>query len=222
LNKSILKVLKITLPIVLGVFLIWYSLSKLSFQELLQYFKTADYTYIILGVFFGLLSHLSRAYRWQFLLDPLGYKVKFGNSVMAVFAAYLINYTIPRAGEVARATILTNYEDVPFDKGFGTIVAERIADLLVMMGIIIITLFFQFDFIYNLLAEKFDPLKIGLGITILVFLGLFFVLIIKKSQSKIALKIKSFAYVLRYYIFSFRIKRHTFWCSTYRFYPSKF
>ena len=55
---------------------------------------------------------------------------------MAVFAAYLINYTIPRAGEVARASIVSNYEDVPFEKGFGTIVAERIADMVVMAGII--------------------------------------------------------------------------------------
>ena len=83
------------------------------------YVKKADYTWILLGMFLGLLSHLSRAYRWLFQLEPMGYKVKFGNSVMAVFATYLINYTIPRAGEVARASILTNYEDVPFEKAFG-------------------------------------------------------------------------------------------------------
>ena len=116
------------LPILLGVFLIWYSLSKISLTGLLQHFKEANYWYILLGVIFGLLSHFSRAYRWLFMLEPMGYKVKLGNSIMAVFAAYLINYTIPRAGEVARATILTNYENVPFQKGFGTIVAERVAD----------------------------------------------------------------------------------------------
>lgn len=176
----------------LGVFLIWYSLSKLSFQELLGYFKTADYTYIVVGVFLGLLSHLSRAYRWLFMLEPLGYKIKLGNSIMAVFATYLINYTIPRAGEVARATVLTNYEGVPFEKGFGTIVAERIADLIVMLLIIVITLFLEFDFIYNFLTEKFNPTKIILALTILTILGLFFVFYIKKSTSKIAVKIKTF------------------------------
>ena len=140
--------------------MVWYSLSKVSIEELMVYVKKADYTWILLGMFLGLLSHLSRAYRWLFQLEPMGYKVKFGNSVMAVFATYLINYTIPRAGEVARASILTNYEDVPFEKAFGTIVAERIADLIVMLGIIGITLFLQFDFIYGFLIEKFDPIKI--------------------------------------------------------------
>ena len=151
MSQNTKRILKITLPLLLGVFLVWYSLSKVSID---------DYTWIVLGVFLGVLSHISRAYRWLFMLEPMGYKIKFGNSLMAVFATYLINYTIPRAGEVARASILTNYEEVPFEKGFGTIVAERIADLLVMLGIIVMTLFLQFDFIFGFLIEKFNPFKI--------------------------------------------------------------
>jgi uncharacterized protein (TIRG00374 family) len=192
LNKKLKNTLKITLPLLLGVFLVWYSLSQISIKELLEYFRKADYTYILLGMFFGLLSHLSRAYRWQFQLEPMGYKIKLGNSIMAVFATYLINYTIPRAGEVARASILTNYEDVPFEKGFGTIVAERIADMLVMLGIIVVTLFLQFDFIYGFLVEKFDPFKIVIALLVVFILILFFLRFINRSNSKIALKIKHF------------------------------
>ena len=193
MNKQAKNILKITLPLLLGVFLVWYSLSKVSISKIVEYAQNADYTYIILGVFLGLLSHLSRSYRWIFMLEPMGYKIKFGNSVMAVFATYLINYTIPRAGEVARASILTNYEGVPFEKGFGTIVAERIADMLVMLGIIAITLFLQFDFIYSFLAEKFNPVKIGIALALFVFLGLLFLRLIKRSKSKLALKIRNFA-----------------------------
>lgn len=192
MNKSSLKILKILLPIVLGIFLIWYSLSKVSIQELVEHFKTANYFYIFLGVFLGLLSHLSRAYRWLFQLEPLGYKVKLGNSVMAVFATYLINYTIPRAGEVARASILTNYEGVPFEKAFGTIVAERVADVIIMLLIIAITLFLEFDFIFNFFVERFNVYKLIIGFLLLLTLGFFFVFYIKKSTSKIALKIKTF------------------------------
>lgn len=172
--------------------MVWYSLSKVSVEELLVYAKNANYTWIVLGMFLGLLSHLSRAYRWRFQLEPMGYKIKLGNSIMAVFVTYLINYTIPRAGEVARASLLTNYEDVPFEKGFGTIVAERIADMLVMLGIITITLFLEFDFIYNFLIEKFNPIKITMALVVFVVLMIFFFTYIKRSRSKIALKIKAF------------------------------
>ena len=111
---------------------------------------------------------------------------------MAVFATYLINYTIPRAGEVARASILTNYEGVPFEKGFGTIVAERIADMIVMLLIISVTLFLQFDFIYQFFVEKFNPQTVIIGSVGFIALFLLFSFLIKRSNSSLALKIKKF------------------------------
>ncbi len=189
---NIKKTLKIILPLVLGGFLVWYSISKISIDVLISYFKEANYSWIFLGLFFGILSHLSRAYRWKFMLEPIGFKPKFTNSVLAVLVGYLVNLALPRAGEVSRALVLTNYEDVPFEKGFGTIVAERIADLIMMLCIILITLFVQFDFIYELLTKNFDPIKIGIGLVVL-FIGFFiFTSFVKKATSGILLKIKTF------------------------------
>ena len=192
MNKNTAKFLKIVLPLLLGILLVWYSLSNISVEELITYFKNADYFYISLGLFFGLLSHLSRAYRWKFMIEPLGYTLRLPNSIMAVFATYLVNYTIPRAGEITRATILTNYEGVPFEKGFGTIVAERIADMLVMIGIISITLFLEFEFIYQFFAERFEPQKIIFGLIFALVLLTFLFLFLKRSQSGIAIKVRSF------------------------------
>lgn len=192
MNLTLKKTLSIGIPLLLGVFLVWYSLSRISITELMVYFKNADYGWIFLALLFGLLSHISRAYRWRFQLEPMGYHVKFGNSLMAVFATYLINYTIPRSGEVARATILTNYEGVPFEKGFGTIIAERIADMMVMLLIIGVTLILQFDFIFAFLTEKFSLTKILIGLGALVLVFLIFTSFVKRSESKFALKVKGF------------------------------
>jgi uncharacterized protein (TIRG00374 family) len=189
---SIKKKLKFILPLFFGGFLVWYSISKISIDILIGYFKEANYSWIFLGLFFGVLSHLSRAYRWKFMLDPLGFKPKFTNSVLAVLVGYLVNLAIPRAGEASRALVLTNYEDVPFEKGFGTIVAERIADLIMMLCIILITLFVQFDFIYELLNKNFNPIKISISLAILI-IG-FYILssFVKKATSGFLLKIKTF------------------------------
>lgn len=192
MNIKTARFLKIVLPLLLGVLLVWYSLSKISVEELITYFKNADYFYIGLGLFFGLLSHLSRAYRWKFMIEPLGYTLRLPNSVMAVFATYLVNYTIPRAGEITRATILANYEGVPFEKGFGTIVAERIADMLVMLGIISITLFLEFDFIYQFFSERFEPQKLIFGSIFGVVLIALLLIFIRNSQSKLAVKARAF------------------------------
>ncbi|MDE0536086.1 lysylphosphatidylglycerol synthase transmembrane domain-containing protein [Tenacibaculum sp. L6] len=192
MSLSVKKITKILLPLILGGFLVWYSLSKISIETLVQYFKNAKYSWIALGLFFGILSHLSRAYRWKFLLEPMGYKPNFGNSTMAVLVAYLVNYAVPRAGEVSRAAVMTNYEKIPFEKGFGTIVAERMADLLMMLSIVAITLFVQFDFIYQLLTENFNPIKSGILLAGLVLFFVVFTRFVKKAQSGIGLKIKNF------------------------------
>jgi uncharacterized protein (TIRG00374 family) len=192
LNNTVKKSLKIILPLAFGGFLVWYSLSSISISTLVSYFQNANYWWISLGLFFGVLSHLSRAYRWKFMLEPIGYKPKFTNSVLAVLVGYLVNLAIPRAGEVSRALVLTNYEDVPFEKGFGTIVAERIADLIMMLCIILITLFVQFDFISDLLTKNFDPTKIIIILVGLIIGFYIFTQYIKKAKKGIALKIKTF------------------------------
>ncbi|WP_422106932.1 lysylphosphatidylglycerol synthase transmembrane domain-containing protein [Winogradskyella sp.] len=202
------SILKVVLPLLLGVALVWYSLSQISVSKLVQYFKDANYLWIALGVSFGVLSHASRAFRWLFMAEPLGYKPKFINSFMAVYSAYLINFTIPRAGEVARASILTNYEEVPFDKGFGTIIAERVADTIMLLIIIGIALVLEFEYIYKFFIDKFNTttLIIGAATLALVILGIYF--FIKRNTSKFAVKVKNFVNGLIEGAFSiFRMKK---------------
>lgn len=192
MNSKLKTILKLALPLLLGVVLVWYSLSKISIGELISHFKKANYFWIALGIIFGFFSHLSRAYRWKFLLEPLGYHPKMPNRLMAVFAGYLVNFTIPRAGEVTRATVLTNYESVPFEKGFGTIVSERVADLVVLLLIILVTLFLEFEFIYNFFINKFDTVKVLSAAGLLVVLASGMIIYFKNGKSQFAIKVRAF------------------------------
>ncbi|NRD19060.1 flippase-like domain-containing protein [Winogradskyella eckloniae] len=202
------SILKVVVPLLLGVGLVWYSLSKISIPTLVQYFKDANYFWIILGVVLGILSHMSRAYRWLFMAEPLGYKPKFANSFMAVYSAYLINFTIPRAGEIARASILVNYEGIPFDKGFGSIVAERIADTIMLLVIIAIAFFLEFEFIFNFFTSKFNPKMLFVLGVVLLLVGFVVFMFIRKSRGKIALKVKAFVAGLIEGVFSiFKMKK---------------
>ena len=192
MDFKIKKTLKIIIPLLFGGGLVWYLFTIIPPKTLLEYFKNANYWWIALGLFFGILSHLSRAYRWKFMLEPLGYKPRFINSTLAVLIGYFVNLAIPRAGEVSRATVMTNYEGIPFEKGFGTIVAERIADLIMMFLIIGITLLIQFDFIIKLLTKNVDPIKIGVILIVLVGVAFLFYSYVRKSTNGIGLKIKTF------------------------------
>lgn len=194
---SVKSVLKKTIPLALGVFLIWISLSKLTPEDIESVktsFKTANYWWVLLSLTLGVLSHFSRAYRWKFMLEPLGYKPKFLNSAMAVIIAYLVNLGIPRAGELSRAAVLAEYEDVPFEKGFGTIVAERVADLIMYAFFILLAFFAQYELIKNELSKKLpdNPLYTTIAL-IAISIGVFvFLKWLKKSKKDSVIKLRTF------------------------------
>ena len=181
----------------LGVFLIWISLSKLTPEDIESVktsFKTANYWWVLLSLVLGVLSHFSRAYRWKFMLEPLGYKPKFLNSAMAVIIAYLVNLGIPRAGELSRAAALAEYEDVPFEKGFGTIVAERVADLVMYALFILLAFFAQYDLIKTELSKKLpeNPVYTVVALIILAAIGYLFLKWLKNSEKESVVKLKTF------------------------------
>jgi hypothetical protein len=178
----------------LGVFLVWYSISKLSpsdIESIKTSFKTANYWWVLISLVLGILSHLSRAYRWQFLLEPLGYKPRFANSVMSVLIAYLLNLVIPRSGEFARAASVNKYENIPFEKAFGTIVAERVADAIILLFIIGIAFFFQTELISSYIFKEDTSSSIYSKIVIFIVLpvlGVFCYRILKKSRNPFIVK----------------------------------
>lgn len=185
--------LKNLLPIFIGVFCIYYSFKDISFSEFKEYFTKINYLWVFVGIFLGALSHISRSYRWKFLIEPLGYKLGFINSVLTVFSAYLINYTVPRAGDIARGTMISKYENIPFEKAIGTIVAERAVDVLCILIIILIGLIKEFDKISNKLIDfveesDFSTVILSVLIAVIVTATVYFVI----KRFKFYKKIKSF------------------------------
>ena len=194
--KKLYHNLKIIFPPFLGIFFIYLSVVMTSDEErklIISYIINADLKYIISAIVFGILSHLSRAFRWKFLLNPLGYYPRFINSILAVLVSYIANLGIPRSGEILRATTLSNYEKIPFEKLFGTIIAERLIDFIILLSLIFLTLSLQFESIWQILREKtFDLQKLIAVIFILslIFFGL--KKFLGKNNSKILTKIKAF------------------------------
>ncbi len=180
----------------MGVFLVWYWYSSTAVQEREQiffYIKEADLFWVGVSIFLGILGHISRAVRWNYLLQPLGYAPKLSNNVFIILMAYLANLGIPRTGEILRATALTTYEKVPFEKGIGTIITERVVDVIMLFAIILITLFLQTDIILGFFENVGIPLNkilLLIGSGVLMLTG--FLLFIKKSSHDFAVKIKKF------------------------------
>jgi len=146
MQKRLVSILKYGFFLGLGIFLVWWSLHKMSdeeYQQFLTSLKTANY-YLMIPVFFILTaSHISRAIRWKILVKSLGYNPRLSNTFCAVMVGYLANFAFPRLGEVLKCTILSKYEKVPADKLVGTILVERAVDVLSFFIVIVISFLTQ-------------------------------------------------------------------------------
>ncbi|WP_298155099.1 lysylphosphatidylglycerol synthase transmembrane domain-containing protein [Flavobacterium sp.] len=183
MKSRLTKWLSITLPLLLGVILIVYTYDKFTaaqLKEIKTHFRRADYFYIIISLIISTLGCASRAYRWKFSLEHMGYKSSFANNFMAISVGYLMNLSIPRSGEFSRALLIKKYDNIPFDKGFGSIVAERIVDSIVLLFLMILTVFVQFEAVKKFVLDKIPLqqtiwlLAIGTLLTIIALLLYFY------------------------------------------------
>lgn len=136
MSKRIKNILKYSLFIGLAVLLLWLAFRNTDPQKLISDLKTANYWWVLLAILMGYSAVMSRGYRWLILLEPMGYKPKLWNSIHSVAVLYIVNLAVPRAGEIARCTSLNQVENIPVDKLFGTVIVERLVDLL-MFGAIV-------------------------------------------------------------------------------------
>jgi len=188
------------LPLGLGVYLIWHiynSFTPEQLSETKKYFSEANYSIVFLSVIFSVLSHVSRSYRWNFMLDSLGYHPKLANNFMAISVAYLMNIFIPKSGEVSRGIILDKYEGVPFEKGFGTIISERIVDLIFLLAFTIIALILKFDVLSKYLSENIPTSTVYILLVGMVTFSILMLLFLKYSKSKTNLKLRGFVFGLK-------------------------
>ena len=194
MKKQIRKWLTVLIPLLIGIGIIYYQYTTLTAEEIDKIkisFEKANYYFILLSLVIACLGYWSRAYRWKFALNHLGYETKFSNNFFTVCVSYLVNLTVPRSGEISRAALLKKYENVPFDKAFGTIVAERIVDLLIFFLFVFIGFVSQFDKIYQFLLSEnvsFQSLIITAIVGVFLFFG--FILIWIYAEWQIILKLK--------------------------------
>ncbi len=194
MKKQIGKWLTVLIPLLIGIGIIYYQFTTLTSDEIQKIkisFEKANYYYILLSLAIACVGYWSRAYRWKFALNHLGYQTKFSNNFFTVCVSYLVNLTVPRSGEISRAALLKKYEDVPFDKAFGTIVAERIVDLLIFFLFVFIGFVSQFDKIYQFLLSQDVSLQsliiTGCAGILMLFI---FILIWIYAEWQIILKLK--------------------------------
>ncbi|MCX2740498.1 lysylphosphatidylglycerol synthase transmembrane domain-containing protein [Pontibacter anaerobius] len=196
MNK-LLSFLKYVLLLGVSAFLMWYALKELDFQRMWAEFQSADYAWVLVSVVMGVLAYLSRALRWQMQIRPTGYNPPLANTYNAMMLGYLANLVLPRMGEVVRCSMLRRSDNLPLNTGFGTVIAERIIDMVMLLVVVGLTFLVEFgrirDFFLSLFTDKYTNLEQSISplywafwvilvlVVVLLFVGLRYLSLLRKN-----------------------------------------
>ncbi len=145
MKKTIIKILKFLIFFTLGIFIFWLIYKDQDIHHIKSVLKNeVNYFWVFISLFIGLISHISRTLRWGLMIEPIARKPKFANTFMAVMIGYLMNLALPRMGEISRCGVLARYEKISFSRLFGTVVAERLIDIISLLVLLMIVIVAQF------------------------------------------------------------------------------
>lgn len=162
MKKHLGTAVKFILSLGIGLLIVWFTFSRLSDEDravMRSAFANANYWWLLLGALLNVSSNFFRAERWRMLLKPLGFRPHFLNTFLSIIVMYFANLLFPRLGEVLRCEILRRYEKIPLDKSIGTMVTERVVDVLSLLVVGGILILFEKERFYQSYAETQEKLK---------------------------------------------------------------
>ncbi|MTI37941.1 lysylphosphatidylglycerol synthase transmembrane domain-containing protein [Fulvivirga lutimaris] len=201
MSNKIKNFFKYAIMLSVTALLLWISFENIEVAEgaskvdyLLNVWSSANKSFLILSGLVAVLSHLIRAQRWKLLLNPIGYELTLKQGFLSVMIGYFINLAIPRGGEVSRCYNLYRLNKTPVDVSLGTVVAERVIDLIFLIILIAISFFIQLDsLILFFKSEEVQELTnqegsgnmitiMIAGILFLAAMGLIFLFLLKRKK----------------------------------------
>ncbi|NUO03179.1 MAG: flippase-like domain-containing protein [Saprospiraceae bacterium] len=181
MNKTLLNLLKFLLFLSIGAGILYYVYVKQDaayredcllkeipvedcslIQKVISDFGIVNYWWILLVIIAFAISNISRAIRWNMLLGALGYRPRLINGFFTIMLGYFANLGLPRAGEVIRAGTMARYERIPAEKALGTVVADRVVDVISILVMSALALLIEFDKLMELMGPYFQNFWIKL------------------------------------------------------------
>lgn len=179
--KKLKSILGFVVPLLLSVALLYYIYSEENWDEQISYIKNANFFWLFLPIGVALVSNFFRALRWKMLIKASGMDVTVTNAFLAVLVGYFANFLLPRAGEVARCGVLKKYSNLSFTTVLGTVVTERIFDVIMTLIIMALAFVLEFGMLSSLVEDADLPSKLMTIITnpfVIVILLIFAVMLV--------------------------------------------
>lgn len=189
---SLVKLIRYLIYLTLGILLFYLAFKGQDLNKMISDLQKANFKWIIISIIISLIAHFLRAYRWNLMIGSLGHGTpSILNTFHAVIMGYLANLAFPRMGELARCTVINKSDRIPVTKLLGTVIAERVADLLMLGLIFLLAILLEFKLLSGFLNEHVlsklsgrigDIILVISGLILLSVITIFFLIMIKKKN----------------------------------------
>ena len=153
MKQKFVKTLQFVFFLLLALVLLYFAFRGIDLNEMMLQIRQADYRWVALSLVFSILALVFRSFRWRLLIEPLDEHPRLINIFHAINVGYLANFVFPRIGEITRCGILYRTDRIPVDRLFGTVIVERIFDILMSALMLLIVLLLQYDVMGNFIME---------------------------------------------------------------------
>lgn len=209
MSKGILSFIKIAFSIGIAGVLLYHVFKTIEWGEFWEQAMSVDYTWVIVSIVLSIVAYVARAYRWNILLQPLGYNLKTSRTTLAVLIGYLANLALPRLGEITRCGVLNRNDKVPVSTALGSVVTERIMDMVVLLLLILFSLISESSRLASFLQAAYKDLNIPGYVPVIILLvgiiGIIGLILFVRNQDKLKGKI---ARLLKDFVAGFLSLRH--------------
>src|SRR5215204_2298689 len=160
MKKKLINILKYVLLLVVAAALLLYALKGMDIKKIMHQIFSANIFWVSVSGVISIIAFVVRAHRWNLLIEPMGYSPALKNTTYSVMVGYFANLALPRLGEVSRCGALSKVESIPFNKLLGTVIIERIIDVLSLLVCILLAAAIEYKRLGNFFSEKiFAPLN---------------------------------------------------------------
>ncbi len=160
MSKKISFFLQVFIGTSIAIVLLYFVFRNIEWVDFWQRAKKTNYSWVFFSIAISLATFIVRAYRWNILLEPLGFKLKTSRTTLAVIIGYLANMALPRLGEITRCGVLNKNDKVPIPEAIGSVVTERIMDALTLLLLILISLIIESKRLVTFLHTAYKDFQI--------------------------------------------------------------
>lgn len=170
---KIKKIFSYLFPLILMVLFLYIAFKNIDFEEVLNIFSNISITWLFVYFVIWSFSHIFRAYRWGIIIHSVKEKTLLLNLFGATMVGYGVNCVVPRLGELYRGLFLGKWENISRSSMVGTIVLERVIDIVVLGFSVLVSVAIYSGDLYEDIAWLKSTLYLGFAAIFMLIVFLF-------------------------------------------------